>query len=176
DEEENPAKDLTKALENGDLASANGLLRKYEQLRDAVKTAAIQAEKSVKKASAGAAAQIASAWYEETLAILDGDTYVGLLPGDSPALLQEAMNVVKARQFKGAVALGVLADGTLHFGVVVSKDSTDRFKAGDIVRESLAEAGGKGGGKPEMARGAAPDATDKLDAVLAKAKQLLKTS
>ncbi|MEM6915728.1 MAG: alanine--tRNA ligase, partial [Verrucomicrobiota bacterium] len=176
DEEENPAKDLTKALENGDLAAATGLLRKYEQLRDAVKTAAIQAEKSVKKASAGAAAQIASAWYEETLAILDGDTYVGLLPGDSPALLQEAMNVVKARQFKGAVALGVLADDTLHFGVVVSKDCTDRFKAGDIVRESLVEAGGKGGGKPEMARGAAPDAAEKVDEVLAKAKELLKTS
>ncbi|MEM1442278.1 MAG: DHHA1 domain-containing protein, partial [Verrucomicrobiota bacterium] len=173
DDEENPAKDLTKALESGELATANALLKKYEGLRDAVKAAAIQAEKTVKKASAGAAAQIASTWYEETLSSLDGDTYVGLLPGDSPALLQEAMNVVKARQFKGAVALGVLADGTLHFGVVVSKDSTDRFKAGDIVRESLAEAGGKGGGKPEMARGAAPDATDKVDAVLAKAQELL---
>ncbi|MEM7601515.1 MAG: DHHA1 domain-containing protein, partial [Verrucomicrobiota bacterium] len=94
-------------------------------------------------------------------------------PSDSPALLQEAMNVVKARQFSGAVAMGVVADGTLHFGAVVSKDKTDQFKAGDIVRESLAVAKGKGGGKPEMARGAAPNAADQADAVIAKAQELL---
>ena len=83
------------------------------------------------------------------------------------------MNVIKSRQFKGAVAVGLLADGTLHFGVVVSKDATDRFKAGDIVREALAVAGGKGGGKPEMARGAAPNAAAKVDEVIAKAKEFL---
>ena len=83
------------------------------------------------------------------------------------------MNVVKARQFSGAVAVGVVADGTIHFGSVVSKDATDRFKAGDIVREALAVAGGKGGGKPEMARGAAPNAADQADAVIAKAQELL---
>ncbi|MDF2378080.1 MAG: alanine--tRNA ligase [Verrucomicrobiales bacterium] len=167
------AKQLSRALDSGELATANAILKKYEVYRDAVKNSAIDADKAVKKASAGAAAEIASQWYEETLAGLEGDTYAGLLPGDSPALLQEAMNVVKARQFSGAVAVGVVADGTIHFGAVVSKDATDRFKAGDIVREALAVAGGKGGGKPEMARGAAPNAADQADAVIAKAQELL---
>ncbi|MDF1825779.1 MAG: alanine--tRNA ligase [Verrucomicrobiales bacterium] len=166
-------KDIFKAIEAGELSTANALLKQYEAQRDAVKSAAIEADKAVKKASAGAAAEIASQWYDETIAGLEGDTYAGLLPGDSPALLQEAMNVVKARQFKGAVAVGVVADGTLHFGTVVSKEATDRFKAGDIVREALAVAGGKGGGKPEMARGAAPNAADQADAVIEKAKSLL---
>ncbi|MDF1657464.1 MAG: alanine--tRNA ligase [Verrucomicrobiales bacterium] len=171
--DEDSAKAIKKAIESGELANANALLKRYEAHRDALKNAAITADKAVKKASAGAAAEIASQWYEDTLADLEADTFAGLLPGDSPALLQEAMNVVKARQFSGAVAIGVVAEGTLHFGAVVSKDATDRFKAGDIVRESLAVAGGKGGGKPEMARGAAPNAADHADAVVAKAQELL---
>tara|TARA_R110000850_G_scaffold169388_7_gene294651 strand:- start:283 stop:3111 length:2829 start_codon:yes stop_codon:yes gene_type:complete len=167
------AKKINKALGSGDLADANALLKEFGKHRNAVKAAAVQAEKNVKKASAGAAAQIAAQWYEETLANHEGQTYAGLLPGDSPALLQEAMSVVKARQFSGAVALGVLADGTLHFGAIVSSDFTDKVKAGDIVREALAVAGGKGGGKPEMARGAAPNAGEQADAVIAKAEELL---
>ena len=68
------------------------------------------------------------------------------------------MNAVKARQFRGAVAMALVAEGSVHLGVIVHGDFTSRFKAGDIVRESLAVAGGKGGGKPEMARGAAAGA------------------
>ncbi len=169
----NLAGEISEALGKNELAVANASLNRFESYRDTLKNAAVDAEKAVKKASAGAAAQIASQWFEETLASLDGNTYTGVLPGDSPALLQEAMNVIKARQFSGAVALALVADGTVHFGAVVSKDATDRFKAGDIVRESLAVAGGKGGGKPEMARGAAPDAADQVDAILAKASEQL---
>jgi alanyl-tRNA synthetase len=40
--------------------------------------------------------------------------------------------------------------------------------AGDLLRELIAIAGGKGGGKPDQARGAAPDRT-KLAAVQAAA-------
>ena len=171
--DDDPSEDLAKAIEAGKLVEANAHLRGYEGQRDEIKAAAVRADKAVKKASAGAAAAIASQWYEETLANLEGDTWAGQLPGESPALLQEAMNVVKARQFEGAVALAVVADGTVHFGSVVSKGATDRFQAGEIVRESLAVAGGKGGGKPEMARGAAPNAADQVDAILAKASELL---
>ena len=164
---------INEAIEAGDPAVADTLLKNFGEHRDTTKAAAIEAEKSVKKASAGAAAQIAAQWYEDTLANYGSQTYAGLLPGDNPALLQEAMNVIKARQFSGAVALGVVSGGTLHFGSVVSADCTDKVKAGDVVRESLAVAGGKGGGKPEMARGAAPNAADQANAVIAKAQELL---
>lgn len=171
--EDDFAEKIEKSLSIDDLAYANTLLKNFESHRDAVKAAAVQAEKNVKKATAGAAAQIAAQWFDETLADYDGQTYAGLLPGDNAGLLQEAMNIVKARQFRGAVALGLLADDTLHFGSIVSSDYTDKVKAGDIVRESLAVAGGKGGGKPEMARGAAPNAAEQTDAVIAKAEELM---
>ncbi|NLT70919.1 MAG: alanine--tRNA ligase [Verrucomicrobiaceae bacterium] len=161
------------ALASGDLSAANLHLKQFEAHRDTIRAAAVQAEKAVKKASAGAAADIAARWCEETFTDYEGETWAGLLPGDSPALLQEAMNAVKARHFRGAVAMAVIADGSVHFGVIVHPDLTTRFRAGEIVRESLAVAGGKGGGKPEMARGAAPGGASEAAAILAKAGELL---
>jgi len=49
------------------------------------------------------------------------------------------------------------------------------LKAGDLLRELAAIAGGKGGGKPDMARGAAP-ARDKLTELEAAAKTKLGVS
>ena len=43
----------------------------------------------------------------------------------------------------------------------------------NIVREARAVAGGKGGGKPEMARGAAPGGESEAEAILTKARELL---
>ena len=39
----------------------------------------------------------------------------------------------------------------------VTKDLTDRVKAGDLMREFAAGLGGKGGGKPDMAQGGGTD-------------------
>jgi len=177
------AEDFTDKIENfisaGNLSEADAVLREFREHRNRRKALAVKADKALKKASAGAAAKIAATWYEENLAVLEADgkdqlvQFVGLLPGNSPALLQEAMNQIKARQFHGIAVLGVIADGALHLGAVVHPDATDQCKAWNIVRQSLAVAGGKGGGKPEMARGAAPKAAGQADAVLAKAKELL---
>ena len=82
------------------------------------------------------------------------------------------MNGLKARQFEGVAALLLVADDTIHIGSIVHSSLTGDFKAGDIVREVASVAGGKGGGKPEMARGAARD-LDKLDDALAKAKEVI---
>jgi alanyl-tRNA synthetase len=163
---------IAKDLASGDLAGANAHVKQFEAHRDAVRAAAIQAEKAVKKASAGAAAGIASQWYDETLAGQSGGFWAGLLPGDSPELLQEAMNTVKARQFSGIVAMAVIDEGTVHLGVIVHPDSAAKAKAGDLVREALAVAGGKGGGRPEMARGAAPGGEAEATAILAKVREL----
>jgi alanyl-tRNA synthetase len=46
----------------------------------------------------------------------------------------------------------------LHLAVHCGADAlTKGLKAGDILRDLAAIAGGKGGGKPDQARGAAPD-------------------
>ena len=54
------------------------------------------------------------------------------------------------------------AIGILWIGLIagVTKDLTDRFHAGDIVNHVATQVGGKGGGRPDMARagGSEPDA------------------
>jgi alanyl-tRNA synthetase len=99
--------------------------------------------------------------------------WAGLLPGESAELLQEAMNTVKARQFAGIVAMALVEEGTVHLGVIVHPNSATKAKAGDLVREALAVAGGKGGGRPEMARGAAPGGEAEAEAILAKVREVV---
>ena len=48
----------------------------------------------------------------------------------------------------------------------VSKDVTDRFKAGDIVKQAAAIVGGGGGGRPDFAQAGGSDPT-KLDEAVA---------
>lgn len=163
-------------LTAGEAGKANAGLGRLISMKNDLRDGAISAEKAVRKAQAGEAASLASRWYEEKLAPLDkgGEppVFVGVIEDGSPSLLQEIMNTVKARQFPGAMAVAVVDEDKILFGAVVHRDLTSRIKAGDVVRESLAEAGGKGGGKPEMARGAAGDLS-RLDAVVEKARDLL---
>ena len=157
-------------------AEADELLRKWNDCRDEVKAAAVRAEKRCKKATAGAAASRASDWYQTELEKLakkgPGAVYAGVIEHGSPALLQEALNVIRARQFPGAAVVAVVEEDTIHFGAAVHPDHTGDWKAGDLVQKSLAEAGGKGGGKPEMARGAAKGRSH-VKAVIEKARELL---
>ncbi len=154
-----------------DCEALDQTVNRLSQLRDEFKTTAIDAEKSLKKAAAGAAAKEAAEWLEGILAD-SPERIAAVIPGDNANLLQEAMNGLKSRQFQGVATLILVADGTMHVGALVHKDLVSEYKAGDIVREVTAVAGGKGGGKPEMARGAARD-LDKLDDALAKAREVI---
>jgi alanyl-tRNA synthetase len=55
----------------------------------------------------------------------------------------------------------------------VSPDHTAKFQAGKIIQKIAPIVGGKGGGRPDNARGGGKDAS-KLDEALAKAAELLK--
>ncbi|MCE5231565.1 alanine--tRNA ligase [bacterium] len=74
------------------------------------------------------------------------------------------------RQKSAEKTVGVFCsvlDDKVNMVVGVTADiAPARLKAPDIIREALAPLGGKGGGKPQMARGGAAN-PDKLDAVLA---------
>ena len=137
--------------------------------RDALREAAAEAEKALKKAQVNAAAANAALALADLLA--SGETrIVQSIEGD-PALLQELLNGLKKRGFEGA-AIFIVDDGEkLHLGASVAKDLTNEFQAGKIITQLAALAGGKGGGKPEQARGAAPD-RDKKPEVEAAAKAM----
>ncbi len=67
----------------------------------------------------------------------------------------------------GVVFVTAVRDGQALFVSMVTKDLAGKFNAGNIVKEISVLAGGKGGGRPDMAQGGTKD-LDKLDAALKK--------
>jgi alanyl-tRNA synthetase len=65
----------------------------------------------------------------------------------------------------GILALGSVKDDKVSLIVMVTKDLTNRFHAGKIIKEMAPILGGTGGGKPDMAQSGGKD-PGKLDAAL----------
>jgi alanyl-tRNA synthetase len=55
----------------------------------------------------------------------------------------------------------------------VTDDLTDRFHAGEIIKQLSVKVGGKGGGRPDMAQGGGPD-VENLAETLENVDELLK--
>ena len=92
--------------------------------------------------------------------------------GDADAeLIQATADALKGR-FKGVVVLGGGSAGAVTLLATVSAEFTAKVQAGKIIQAIAPIVGGKGGGKPDNARGGGKDAT-KLDEALAKVKSLL---
>ena len=51
----------------------------------------------------------------------------------------------------------VTADGKVRLAAGVSKDATDRLRAGDLVNQVASQVGGKGGGRPDFAQAGGSD-------------------
>ncbi|MDA8098325.1 MAG: alanine--tRNA ligase [Nitrospiraceae bacterium] len=65
----------------------------------------------------------------------------------------------------GVLALGSSKDDKVSLIVMVSKDLTKKYHAGNLIKEMAAVLGGTGGGKPDMAQAGGKDPA-KLDAAL----------
>jgi alanyl-tRNA synthetase len=85
--------------------------------------------------------------------------------------LQAVVDSLKAR-FQGVIVLGGGSDTAVALVAAVTPEFTAKVQAGKIIQTIAPIVGGKGGGKPDNARGGGKDAA-KLDEALAKAKSLL---
>jgi len=81
------------------------------------------------------------------------------------------VDALKGR-FTGVIVLGGTAHGAVALVAAVSPEFTARVQAGKIIQSIAPMVGGKGGGKPEAARGGGKDPS-KLDAALAHVPTLL---
>jgi alanyl-tRNA synthetase len=65
------------------------------------------------------------------------------------------------------VVLGAAtADGKVRLAAGVTRNATDRVKAGELISEVAGQVGGKGGGRPDFAQAGGTDAAA-LDQALA---------
>ena len=85
---------------------------------------------------------------------------------DSPKDLRVMLDNLKDQIKSGVVVLGAVAEdgkGMLICGV--TDDLTDRFHAGEIIKQLSAKVGGKGGGRPDMAQGGGPNSGALVEAL-----------
>ncbi len=85
--------------------------------------------------------------------------------------LQAVADALKG-QFNGVVVLGGANNGAVSLVATVSPELTKQIQAGKIIQTIAAIVGGKGGGRPDNARGGGKD-VDQLDEALRKARSLL---
>ncbi|MEC8332501.1 MAG: alanine--tRNA ligase, partial [Verrucomicrobiota bacterium] len=153
-------------LEEGSFEQRNTVLKDILGHTKELKAAVVQADKALKKAQFAGAAELATALIDK----IDMSENIVISQNGSPALLQELLNSLKGRQFNGA-AFCIINDGSkLHLGAFVGSGSDEN--AGKLIQELAPIAGGKGGGKIQMARGAAPK-TGSVDKLIAQAKKAL---
>ncbi len=91
---------------------------------------------------------------------------------DTPASLRNLADQLKDKIQSGIVVLGSTAGAKAMLIVVVTPDLTDRYHAGNIVKQIAAEVGGRGGGRPDMAQ-AGGDQPENLDRALEKAYEVV---
>ena len=149
-------------VEGGDFHQINATFKQFRQHIEGLRAAGVSAEKKLKKAQSGAAAAMADAALAGLLE--SGGNIAEVFEGPAN-LLQELMNGLKKKQFDGAAFLIVDDGERLHLGAFCGADAqSNGLMAGKLIQELGPIAGGKGGGKPDMARGAAPE-RDKASAL-----------
>jgi alanyl-tRNA synthetase len=86
--------------------------------------------------------------------------------------LQAVADALKGR-FQGVIVLGGAADpSSVALVAAVTPEYTSRIQAGKLIQQIAPLVGGKGGGRPDNARGGGKDPA-KIDEALARAKTLL---
>jgi alanyl-tRNA synthetase len=128
-------------------------------------------EKQIKIAQQREASNAASNLLEEIKTINGVPAIIHNLGSANGDFLQSIADSLKGR-FRGVMVLGGVANGVVALVAAVSPDYTAKVQAGKIIQQIAPIVGGKGGGKPDNARGGGKDA-GRLDEALAKAKSLL---
>ena len=132
-------------------------------------------EKEVEQLKAKIAMRSAD-WTEEDIrSINDIKVLAKKVTAGTPAELRDLADRFKEKIKTGIVVLGSSADSKALLIVVVTKDLTDRFHAGKIVKEVASVVGGGGGGRPDMAQ-AGGTKPENLDQALEKVYEVVGSS
>jgi len=88
------------------------------------------------------------------------------MDGADAKTLRDAVDRLKDKLKSAIVVLGSVEDGKVRLAAGVTRDNTDRVRAGDVIKPVAEQVGGKGGGRPDFAQAGGND-PEQLDAALA---------
>jgi alanyl-tRNA synthetase len=128
-------------------------------------------EKSLKSAIQRNAAQTASWLVTRAHEVNEIPLITQIFPDSNADYLQAVADALKGR-FKGVVVVGGSEGGSVALVASVSPEFTAKVQAGKLIQQIAPIVGGKGGGKPDNARGGGKDPA-RLDEALARVKSLL---
>ena len=138
----------------------DALLAQQKELEKSLRSATMKEAANTAKSLVARAKEInGTPAIIENLGEVDGDT------------LQAIADGLKG-QFKGVIVLGGAVDGVVALIAAVSPEFTAKAQAGKIIQTIAPIVGGKGGGRPDNARGGGKESA-KLGEALAKAASLL---
>jgi len=159
---------LIKTLADKVNSPVHELEKKIESLLEHQKAV----EKQLKAAQQREASNAASELLERVQTINGTPAIIHNIGGVDGDFLQATVDSLKGR-FKGVIVLGGAANGAVALVAAVSPDCTAKIQAGKIIQQIAPIVGGKGGGKPDNARGGGKDAS-RLAEALSKAAEMLK--
>ncbi|MDO9565276.1 MAG: alanine--tRNA ligase [Candidatus Desulfaltia sp.] len=130
------------------------------------------AEKEIEQLKAKIAATKADSSEDGIKLINNIKVQVKKVAVDTPAAIRDLADRFKEKIKSGIVVLGSVAGPKVLLIVIVTKDLTNRFNAGSIIKQVSAIVGGGGGGRPDMAQ-AGGSMPEKLDQALEKAYEIV---
>jgi alanyl-tRNA synthetase len=153
-------------------AALNSPLGEIEKKLDALLTHQKELEKALKVASQRESLNRAKELVAKS-EVLNGIPAIianlGHADGDT---LQAVADALKA-QFRGVIVVAGIADpGSVALVAAVTPDFTSRIQAGKLIQQIAPIVGGKGGGRPDIARGGGKDPS-RIDEALEKARTLV---
>ncbi|HAW0923285.1 TPA: alanine--tRNA ligase [Escherichia coli] len=128
-----------------------------------------QLEKELQQLKEQAAAQESANLSSKATDVNGVKLLVSELSGVEPKMLRTMVDDLKNQLGSTIIVLATVAEGKVSLIAGVSKDVTDRVKAGELIGMVAQQVGGKGGGRPDMAQAGGTDAAA-LPAALASVK------
>ncbi len=128
-----------------------------------------QLEKELQQLKEQAAAQESANLSSKAIDVNGVKLLVSELSGVEPKMLRTMVDDLKNQLGSTIIVLATVAEGKVSLIAGVSKDVTDRVKAGELIGMVAQQVGGKGGGRPDMAQAGGTDAAT-LPAALASVK------
>jgi alanyl-tRNA synthetase len=117
-----------------------------------------QLEKELQQLKAQQAAQESAGLANSAKEINGVKLLVSELTNVEPKMLRTMVDDLKNQLGSTIVVLATVADDKVSLIAGVSKDVTDRVKAGELIGMVAQQVGGKGGGRPDMAMAGGTDA------------------
>ncbi|EFB5490198.1 alanine--tRNA ligase [Escherichia coli] len=128
-----------------------------------------QLEKELQQLKEQAAAQESANLSSKAIDVNGVKLLVSELSGVEPKMLRTMVDDLKNQLGSTIIVLATVVEGKVSLIAGVSKDVTDRVKAGELIGMVAQQVGGKGGGRPDMAQAGGTDVAA-LPAALASVK------